>query len=329
MKFFKAAKTDRLVCTLCQHYCKIKEGNTGICGVNKNTGHAIECLVYGYPSALNVDPVEKKPLFHFLPGSKILSLGTVGCNFHCDFCQNWGISQEHRIDTSTYFSPERLVQLALEQGAPSIAYTYNEPTIFYPYARDIALEGQKHGLKNVYVSNGYESKEVIEDMEGIIDGINIDLKAYDEKYYKKNLGGDLNKVLANIEHFAQKKIWMEITTLVVPTQNDSDEELNKIASFLANINPSIPWHISAFHPDYKRLDLPRTSLESLDRAYQIGKSHGLKYIYQGNIAKGIDTHCSACGSVLIERDSFRHSTSHLVGNQCPDCGHTLEGVFDE
>jgi pyruvate formate lyase activating enzyme len=204
MTYFKASKSDKLICTLCQHYCHIKAGKTGICGVNKNVGDHIECLVYGHPSALNVDPIEKKPLYHFLPGSKILSLGTVGCNFHCDFCQNWGISQEHNIDTSNYFSPQRLVELALEHGVPSIAYTYNEPTIFYPYARDIALEGKKHGLKNVYVSNGFESDKVIDDMDGIIDGINIDLKAYNAHYYKKNLGGNLQKVLDNIEHFASK-----------------------------------------------------------------------------------------------------------------------------
>ena len=185
MNFYKPYKETKLICTLCQHYCKIKEGKTGICGVNQNVGDKIECLVYGYPSAINVDPIEKKPLYHFLPGTKSFSLGTVGCNFHCSFCQNWSISQTHDIDKSRYFSPEQIVQLAIDNGCESIAYTYNEPTIFYPYARDIAVLAQKSGLKNVFVSNGFESSELIDDMKGIIDAVNIDLKSFDPKYYKR------------------------------------------------------------------------------------------------------------------------------------------------
>ena len=326
MQFYKAYKENTLICTLCQHYCKIKEGKTGICGVNKNIGEKIECLVYGYPSALNIDPIEKKPLYHFLPGSKILSLGTVGCNFHCNFCQNWSLSQERKIDKSRYISPEQMVNLALENGCPSIAYTYNEPTIFYPYARDIALEGQKKGLKNVYVSNGYESTEMIEDMEGIIDGINIDLKSFDSSYYK-SLGGSLEKVLENIRHFSKKDIWMEITTLIVPTKNDSDEELHKIASFIAELSLDIPWHISAFHPDYKELELPRTSVETLKRAYEIGKSYGLRYVYIGNANINTPTLCPSCGEVLIERDHFSNTLNHLKGDKCV-CGEKIAGVFN-
>ncbi len=326
MQFYKAYKEDKLICTLCQHYCKIKEGKTGICGVNKNVGDKIECLVYGYPSALNIDPIEKKPLYHFLPGSKVLSLGTVGCNFHCNFCQNWSLSQEHRIDRSRYISPQDMVQLALENNSPSIAYTYNEPTIFYPYARDIALEAQKKGIKNVYVSNGYESKEVIEDMEGIIDAINIDLKSFNKAYYK-SLGGSLDKVLQNIKHFSKKDIWMEITTLVIPTKNDSDEEFHKMASFIADLDLDIPWHLSAFHPDYKELELPRTSLESLKRAYEIGKSYGLNYIYLGNVNYETPTRCPSCGEVLIKRASFGNNSNLLLGDRCK-CGEKIAGVFD-
>ena len=220
MKFFKPYKKDRLQCTLCQHYCKIKVGQTGICGVNKNVGDKIECLVYGYPSAMNVDPIEKKPLYHFLPGTKAFSFGTVGCNFHCPFCQNWSISQTKDVDTSQYFSPERVVKMALEYDCRSIAYTYNEPTIFYPYARDIALEAKKYGLKNVFVSNGFESSEVIDDMKGVMDAVNADLKSFDPKYYKKELGGNLEKILENLKHFVANGIWLEVTTLILPTQND-------------------------------------------------------------------------------------------------------------
>jgi len=329
-QFYKVQSEDRVMCTLCQHYCKIKEGNTGICGVNKNVGGKIECLVYGYPSALAVDPIEKKPLYHFLPNTLAFSLGTVGCNFHCPFCQNWGISQTSTIDKSKYFSPERIVQLAVENGSKSIAYTYNEPTIFYPYARDIALEAQKYGLKNVFVSDGYESKEVIEDMVGIIDAANIDLKAFNEAYYKKELGGNLNTVLESLKLFVQKGIWVEVTTLIVPTKNDSEEELTKIATFIAEeLGVHVPWHISAFHPDYKENDLPRTSIETLEKAYGIGKKVGLKYIYMGNCGRENPTLCPQCGERLIERSYFNVKENHLVKGHCPSCHYKLEGVFDE
>jgi len=328
MKYYKSYKEGIEVCTLCQHYCKIKEGKTGICGVNKNIGEKIECLVYGYPSAINVDPIEKKPLYHFLPGSKTFSLGTVGCNFHCSFCQNWGISQEHHIDTSHYYAPEEIVALALKHECESIAYTYNEPTIFYPYARDIALEAKKHGLKNVYVSNGYESNEMIEDMEGIIDAINIDLKSFDEKYYAKSLGGNLQKVLENIKRFHQKDIWMELTSLIVPTKNDSQEELAKMASFIKNeLGEDVPWHITAFHPDYKDKDLPPTSLESLRQAYAIAKSYGLNYVYLGNVADETPTRCPSCNEVLIERSYFSPTKNLLQGNKCFKCQRAIAGVF--
>lgn len=330
MKFYKPYKRDRLMCILCQHYCKIKEGQSGICGVNKNVGGKIECLVYGYPSSINVDPIEKKALYHFLPGTKAFSFGTVGCNFHCPFCQNWTISQTREVDTSRYFSPELMVQMAIDNDCQSIAYTYNEPTIFYPYARDIALEAKKRGLKNVFVTNGFESSEVIDDMKGIMDAANVDLKSFDAKYYKKELGGDLEKILENLKHFVSNKIWTEVTTLVIPTQNDSEEELNSIAGFIANeLGVDVPWHITAFHPDYKTRDLPRTSIESLDRAYDIGKKHGLHYVYKGNVAQESPTLCPNCAEVVIERDYFRNTKNYLKGSHCPKCGTAIAGVFDE
>ncbi len=329
-KFYKPYKEDRLICTLCQHYCKIKKGKTGICGVNENVGERIKCLVYGYPSALHVDPIEKKPLYHFLPGSKSFSLGTVGCNFHCPFCQNWTISQTHNIDKSNYYSPELIVKLALENGCKSIAYTYNEPTIFYPYARDIALEAKKYGIKNVFVSNGFESTEVINDMPGIIDAANIDLKSFDAKYYQKELGGNLQKILDNLKLFVKNGIWIEVTTLIIPTKNDSDEELNQIAKFIADeLGVNIPWHISAFHPDYKQQDLPPTSVDTLKRAYDIGKNVGLEYVYMGNIGYENPTECPKCGEVLIERNYFSVGQNRIVKGHCPSCNEKIEGVFDE
>jgi pyruvate formate lyase activating enzyme len=318
----------RVICLLCQHYCKLQEEQTGICGVNKNVNGRIENLVYGYPAALNIDPIEKKPLYHFLPGSKSFSLGTVGCNFHCPFCQNWGISQEKHINTTHYYSPQKIAALAQEHGCKSIAYTYNEPTIFYPYAKDIALEAQKLGIKNVYVSNGFESSEVIDDMQGIIDAANIDLKSFDAHYYKHELGGDLEKILENLKHFKRNNIWIEITTLIVPTKNDTNEELKKIASFIANeLGYNTPWHISAFHPDYKEQNLPATSFKTLQRAYNIAKEAGLKYMYIGNVGYENATLCSECAEVLIRREHFSVVENRLKNGCCPRCEKVLEGVF--
>ncbi|RLA82829.1 MAG: AmmeMemoRadiSam system radical SAM enzyme [Epsilonproteobacteria bacterium] len=285
MKFYKQNSTDtkKITCLLCGHYCNIKEGNVGICKVNKNTGDKIECLVYGYPNAMNIDPIEKKPLYHFLPNTKTFSIGTVGCNFKCSFCQNWQLSQSHNIDKSQYYSPEDIVKLALHYKCESISYTYNEPTIFFPYIIDIAILAHKNGLKNIMVTNGFESKEVSQQMVGLIDAVNVDLKSFDDKYYKKNLGGKLDVVLENLKYYVTNGIHTEITTLIVPTHNDNMEEIIQIVSFIANeLGTDIPWHISAFHPDYKELELPRTPLDSLKKAEQIGKDYGLKYIYLGN-----------------------------------------------
>lgn len=324
---FSKKDGKRIICLLCQHYCKLQENQIGLCGVNQNINESIKCLVYGHISALNIDPIEKKPLYHFLPASKSLSLGTVGCNFKCSFCQNWSISQEKEIDTSGYLSPVEIVQLAVNHHCQSISYTYNEPTIFYPFAKDIAIEGKKQGIKSVFVSNGFESLEVIEDMQGVIDAINVDLKCFDEGYYKK-LGGNLTVVLENLKTLAKSAVWLEITTLIVPTKNDSKEEITQIASFIKEqLGQNVPWHISAFHPNYKEQDLPPTSYETLKMAYDIGKSVGLSYVYIGNIGFDNPTQCKVCKHTLIERQYFNTSENHLNNGHCPKCKEQLEGVF--
>lgn len=327
MEYFKE-ENNRLVCQLCSYYCKLKSNQTGICGVNKNTGDKVECLVYGHIGAINIDPIEKKPLYHFLPNSKSLSLGTVGCNFKCSFCQNYGMSQEKNIDKSKYHSAKDVVAIARKYKCESISYTYNEPTIFYPYAKDIAIEAKKYGIKNVYVSNGFESSEVIDDMKGIIDAVNIDLKCFNDKYYKKNLGGNLNQVLENLKHFKRNGIWLEVTTLLVPTKNDSEEELKSIARFIKEeLDELTPWHISSFHPDYKDLDLPNTSFESLKLAHNIGIEIGLKNVYIGNIGFDNNTHCKKCNELLIKRNRFEVLEDNLKYGKCPKCNHKLEGVY--
>lgn len=329
MTYFKR-EGSRLVCLLCAHYCHLKEGQAGICGVNQNIHGTIKNVVYGYPVAMHVDPVEKKPLYHFLPDTRAFSLGTIGCNFKCPFCQNWSISQEKTLHVKEYIEPKQIVEMALKYECASIAFTYNEPTIFYPYAKDIALLAHQKGMKTIFVTNGFESSEVIDDMVGVIDAANVDLKSFNHDYYKKELGGGLETILENLKHFKRNGIWIEVTTLIVPTKNDSDAELHAIASFIAKeLGAHTPWHISAFHPDYHEQSLPSTSVETLKRAEAIGQNAGLKHIYIGNVGLENPTRCVTCNAILIKRHRFDVMENHLVEGCCPNCHTKLAGVFDE
>ncbi len=324
-----SVKGDKIVCQLCRHHCQIPKGKIGICKVNANVDGKLKNLVFGKVAALNIDPIEKKPLYHFLPGSKSLSLGTVGCNMKCPFCQNWQISQSDAIESSTDVTPEQLVALALEHDCQSIAYTYNEPTIFYPFAKEVALLAKEHGIKNIFVSNGMETPEMIEDMKGIIDGFNIDLKSFKSDYYKKYLKGTLEGVLDTLKRLKERGFWVEVTTLIVPGDNDSDEELHQIAGFIADeLDRFTPWHISAFHPDYKVNDKPATTPQILQKAYAVGKEHGLAYIYQGNVLTDGTTCCPDCGSELIERVGYSIAFNRMESGRCPDCKREIEGVWE-
>lgn len=328
MTYYKASTNGKAKCLLCSYYCDLKENQVGVCGVNKNINGKVKCLVYGYIAAFNIDPIEKKPLYHFLPKSKSLSLGTVGCNFHCNFCQNHGISQEKNIDKSSYIDPKTVAQIAYEKGCKSISYTYNEPTIFYPFAKDIALEAKKRGVKSVFVSNGFESQEVVEDMKGVIDAINVDLKSFNENYYKTKLGGNLKRVLENLIEFQKSGIWLEITTLLVPTRNDSKEEITNIVKWIKeNLGVDVPWHISAFHPDFKELSLPRTSFDSLKMAYDIAKEHGLNYVYIGNVGYENSTYCPKCKELLISKEYFHVKEYNIKNGKCPRCKSVIAGNF--
>ena len=319
---------EKIICMLCQHYCQMKEGQVGVCGVNKNKNGELKTVVYGHPSALNVDPVEKKPLYHLLPGTTALSFGTVGCNFKCPFCQNWQISQEHKVDESVYISPEKMVDLAIENGASSIAYTYNEPTIFYPYAKDIGVIAREKGLKNIFVTNGFETPEVVKDMAFWLDAANVDLKIWDDAYYKKILKGGLEAVKETLRGMIKEGIWVEVTTLLIEGENDSNEDLEAMASFIANdLGVHVPWHLSAFHPDYKMQDHEYTKLQTLQRANDIAKKAGLFYVYMGNVPVHGDTYCPDCGTLLIDRTGYTITKNSLVEGNCPKCQRVIEGVW--
>ncbi len=329
MKYYKTKNENSIVCLLCKHYCTLKKDSHGICGVNFNVEGKLFNSTYAHPSALHLDPIEKKPLYHFLPSSTSFSIGTVGCNFRCPFCQNHSISQTSKVDESVNFPPQRVVELALKSGARSVSYTYNEPTIWYPYAKDIGVLAKEKGLKNVFVSSGFESSEVLEDMRSWVDAANIDLKSFSREYYKKVLKTDLDGVLDSLVEFAKSDIWLEVTTLVIPEVNDSDEEINAMASFIAQkLGKDVPWHLSAFHPDYKMLDTPSTSYETLLNAKEIAKSYGLKYVYIGNVANDSSTYCDNCGFKLIDRVGFKAEMIGIEEGKCVNCDSEIKGVFE-
>ncbi len=329
MQYYKIVEgKDKIICLLCRHYCHLKEGQIGFCGVNKNSNGELENLVYGHPIALNVDPIEKKPLYHFLSNTTALSFGTIGCNFKCPFCQNWNISQERNINKDIYVSPNEMVELAIKYGSKTIAYTYNEPTIFYPYAKDIGIIAKQRGIKNVFVSNGFETSEIIEDMKDWLDGANIDLKSWDDKYYKKILKGGLEEVKDTLKLMVKSRIWIEVTTLLIEGDNDSYKDLEEMADFIANeLGRYVPWHLSAFHPDYKVLDKPPTSIQTLQKAYKIAKEAGLYYVYLGNVPVKADTYCPNCQTLLIDRSGYNVVTNNLIDGQCPKCKREIEGVW--
>ena len=324
--FLSKKEGDKVRCLACRHKCLIAEGKRGICGVRENQKGKLELLVYGKVIAKHIDPIEKKPLYHFLPGSKIYSIGTVGCNFKCGFCQNFSISQEREIVGST-LKPEQIAEEA--KAYPSMAYTYNEPSIFFEFASDIAKVTKEK--KQVFVSNGYFSEEALEKMD-FVDAINIDLKSYNDKFYRQQCGAQLRFVCENIQKAKEKGIWIEITTLLIPGENDSEAELREMARFLASVDPEMPWHISAFHPDYKMLDKRSTSFQDMLKAYNIAKEEKMAYVYLGNVDSQYNhTYCPKCNKVLIRREEFKTKVDGLQFDKknarCKSCDHTIKGVW--
>ena len=329
-QFWHKLENSDVQCTLCNQLCRIKPGKRGLCGVRENQSGALMTLVYGSLIAANVDPIEKKPFYHFLPGSMAYSIATMGCNFSCLHCQNADISQMPRETgriAGQYVPPEDVVAKALNSGCQSVAYTYTEPTMFFEYAYDVCVLAKERGLKNVFVSNGYIGEEAAKKIIPYLDGNNIDLKG-DDEFYKKTCGARLEPVKHTIELMWDEGVWVEVTTLLIPGYNDSEEQLKATAEFLAGVSTDMPWHVSAFHPMYRLKNVPATEAGSLRRGVRIGREAGLKYVYAGNIpGEDEDTNCPVCGEMLIERMGYRLIGNSISDGRCPKCGTAIAGVW--
>ncbi|MDD4363409.1 MAG: AmmeMemoRadiSam system radical SAM enzyme [Atribacterota bacterium] len=325
--FYDVLEGNNVKCMLCSHQCIISPGKRGICHVRENKDGILYSLNYQKLIASQVDPIEKKPLFHFYPGSYSYSIAAFGCNFQCMHCQNWSISQikddkDPIVGSKT--TPEKVIQNAFKNGCLSISYTYTEPTIFYETAFEISQLANEKGLKNIFITNGYISQKALQKIAPFLDAANVDLKAMNEEFYNNICRAKLQPVLNSIKLYYNLGIWIEITTLIIPGYNDDPLELKKIAEFIAGIDPGIPWHVTAFYPTYKLNKLPITPLSTLDLAYKIGKDQGLQFVYKGNISRGENTHCPGCGELLIKRDCF-NIQNILVNNKCPSCGEKIAG----
>jgi len=327
------ALDDRQVrCGLCNFKCKISEGELGRCRVRRNIEGALYSLNYHQVCSTAIDPIEKKPLFHFQPGSRSLSIATPGCNFQCNFCQNWQISQLPRSQNSLAgrsYNLDDIINAALKNHCRSISYTYTEPTVFMELCADCGRLAKKQGLANIFVSNGYLTIEALEFARDFLDGINVDLKAFSEQFYQRQCKASLEPVLQTLRHIArQTDIWLEVTTLIIPNQNDSNEELKKIAEFIAgDLGEDVPWHISRFHPDYEQKNSSPTPPETLMRAYELGRNAGLRYVFIGNLpGSGCEnTLCHVCGNLLIERVGYQIGSYNIINGACPGCGTPVAG----
>ncbi|MCC6326628.1 MAG: AmmeMemoRadiSam system radical SAM enzyme [Candidatus Brocadia sp. AMX3] len=329
--FFEKLGDDKVKCYLCRHHCIINEGKKGICRVRENRAGTLYSLVYRKLISENIDPIEKKPLFHFYPGSTALSVATVGCNFRCMNCQNYEISQlpggQDPI-AGKDIAPEKIVEDAVRNQCKSIAYTYTEPTIFFEYAYEIAKIASQQSVKNVFVTNGYITREALATIKPYLHAVNIDLKSFSSQTYKKIYGAQLEQVLDGIRSYKEMGIWIEITTLIIPEINDSASELRQIAGFIKSVGPEIPWHVSRFYPRYRLMGKPPTPVDTLKMARNIGLEVGLRYVYEGNVPGegGENTYCYHCKRLLVKRYGYQILENDIVNLRCPSCNTTIDGI---
>ncbi|WP_347275173.1 AmmeMemoRadiSam system radical SAM enzyme [Candidatus Kuenenia sp.] len=329
--FYEKLGDCKVKCHLCNHTCVITDGKRGICHVRQNFGGTLYSLVYGKLISENIDPIEKKPLFHFYPGSASYSVATAGCNFRCLNCQNYEISQLPKDSDKIpgkEVPPEKIVEDALEYNCKSIAYTYTEPTIFFEYAYEIAKLASSRSILNVFVTNGYTTYEALSTIQPCLHAANIDLKGFSDETYKRICGARLEPVLNCIRAYKELGIWIEITTLVIPGINDSDSELKQIAGFIRSVGPEIPWHVSRFYPRYRLPDTPPTPVETLRKARTIGLEAGLRYVYEGNVPGegGENTYCYQCNKILIKRYGYQILENNITNSKCSKCGAVIDGI---
>ena len=332
-RWWQPLPDGRVECRLCPRYCKLQDGQRGFCFVRQRAGAGIVLTTYGRSSGFCIDPIEKKPLNHFFPGSSVLSFGTAGCNLGCRFCQNWDISKAREFDRlSDVASPEIIAARAKELGCRSVAFTYNDPVVFAEYAIDVAAACRALDIKTVAVTAGYITDEARPEFFHAMDAANVDLKAFTEDFYQRLCFAHLQPVLDTLVYLHRETdVWFEVTTLLIPGENDSAEEIDRASDwFAANLGPDVPWHFTAFHPDFKMLDRPPTPPGSLERARGIARAKGLKYVYAGNVhdRAGGSTWCPSCGALLIERDWFELGVYNLDGNRCRKCGCEIAGHFE-
>lgn len=325
--YYKKLNRD-VQCTLCPHNCIIKQGKTGNCGVRKNKGNILYSLVYAKACSAAVDPIEKKPIYHILPGHKSFSVATVGCNLHCMHCQNWEISQS-KVIFGQDITPKQIVSAALSQGCKSIAYTYTEPTVFYEYVLETAKLARKEGIKNIIVSNGFINEGPLKKLSNYLDGANIDLKGFTEDFYKKRCSAKLEPVLNSLKILKEKKVWLETTNLLIPTLNDSIKVIGDMCRWIKeNLGSDVPLHFSRFFPCYKLDNLSPTPVKTLARAKEIAEKSGINYVYIGNaFIEGADnTYCPKCGKLLIKREGFNIVENHIADGVC-SCGRKIAGIW--
>ncbi len=322
----------KIECQLCHHYCKIREGRKGLCQVRRNVDGVLYSLSYGKLIAAHVDPIEKKPLFHFLPGSQSYSIAAPGCNFRCAWCQNWDISQltaRNDPERLALTAPEQVVKAAVQSGCKSISYTYTEPTIFYEFARDVSALAREAGLRNVWVSNGYMTGQMLDENLPLMDAINVDIKAFDDAVYRKYAGAHLQPILDNCVTLKKAGVWLEVTTLLIKGVNDDEAQVSGLAEFIADkLGQDTPWHISRYYPQPQFQEIAATPPETILKAVKVGKEAGLQYVYSGNLGRNEDTHCPVCGELLVDRRSLWLTGNRVEKGVCPKCGTKIAGVWE-
>ncbi len=330
-RYRESLKEKKVLCKLCPKECEVANLERGYCGVRENRNGEYKTLVYGRVCSLNDDPIEKKPLFHFLPGTKAFSLSTAGCNFDCKYCQNWQISQFRPEQVrARYLDPTLVPTLARRTSCKSVAYTYGEPVIFYEYMYDSATAARKTGIRNVVITNGYFQEEPLRELCSVVDAIKVDFKGFSQKFYEEVCDGELEPVLRNLKIMKEQGVWLELVILIIPTKNDSPEEIKKMSTWVVeNLGADVPMHFSRFHPQYKLKNLPPTPVKTLERCCEIAKENGVNYTYLGNVPghKLENTYCPKCNELLIRRTGFFVRKPDIKDGKCPNCGEPIAGIW--